>query len=361
METTNPEVLRRVDTFLLNVTPKDKVCIIHDTDPDGVCSAVIIAKCVERLRNKKVDLRIPMDKTQYGITDKMLKQLKNKKITKLITTDFSAEQNPERLEELEKQMEILVIDHHKLYNDYKSDRTVLYKPQFFTKIDPSTYCTAKLAFDAADRLVKTEDLDWMAATACIADIATAPWKDWLAEVFKKYKIKMKKDLFRTVIGQVAATIKSTEVYDLKLVPQCYDVFYAAKKPKDILKSKLGKYKIIIDKDLKKHLALFEKKAEKHKDMRIYEMTSKYRIHSALSTILGLKYPDKTIIIINKTGAIISVSGRRGDKKKPVNTLLENAIKGFEGANAGGHTPAAGAGFNKKYLNTFKQRLTQWKT
>ena len=89
------------------------------------------------------------------------------------------------------------------------------------------------------------------------------------------------------------------------------------------------------------------------------MTSKYRIHSPLSTILGLKYPHNTIIII-RAGRGIAVSARRGDKKIAVNDFLEKAVKGFKGANAGGHIPAAGAGFHKKYLNTFKQRIRTWK-
>ncbi len=352
-------LLQRVDSFLRNISKQDKVCIIHDTDPDGVCSAVIMGKCIERLRGKKIDLRIPLDKKQYGITPAMLKKIKQTKVTKLITTDFSAEHNIPLLKQIEKQADILVVDHHKLYADYHSNKTILYKPQYFTQIEPSTYCTAKLAYDAASRVASVSDLDWVAATACIADIATAPWKDWLAKVFKKYKVKAKKDLFQTDIGQVAATISSTEVYNAKLVPQCYDVFYTAKKPTDILTSKLGKYKKIIDKELKKHLILFEKKAEKHGEMRIYELVSTYRVHSPLSTILGLKHPHKTVIIINKTGNPISVSARRHDKKIAVNNLLEQAIKGFAGANAGGHTPAAGAGFHKKYLKTFKERL--WKT
>jgi single-stranded DNA-specific DHH superfamily exonuclease len=301
-----------------------------------------------------------MDKKTHGITKEMERIMLTKGINKLITTDFSAEQNLPLLKKLEKQIQILVVDHHKLYADYQTEQVTLYKPQFFTKTEPSKYCTSKLAYDAASRITNVSDLDWMAATASIADIATEPWKKWLKKVFKKYKIKARKDNFKTPLGQVAATIKSTEVYNIKLVPECYDVFYKAKKPEHVLKSKLGKYKKIIDKELKKHLTLFEKKAEKHKDMRIYELTSKYGIHSALSTILGLKHKHKTIIIINKTTPSISVSSRRHDKKIPVNELLEKAVKGFKNANAGGHAPAAGAGFNKKYLGEFKKRLI-WTT
>ncbi len=355
---TNNALLERVDAFLKGINKQDRVCIIHDTDPDGVCSATIIAKCIERLRKKKIDLRLPMDKAQYGFTDHMISEIKKHRINKVITCDFSAENQPSHLNQIEQQAEILIIDHHKLANNITSSKTVLYKPQLFTTIDPPTYCTGKLAYDAAARVADVSDLDWVAASACIADIATAPWTEWLNSVFKKYKMTMKKDLFRTPIGQVAVTISSTEVYDVNLVGQCFDVFSKAKKPKDILKSKLGKYKKIIDRELNKHLKLFNRKAEHKKDLYIYELVSKYRVHSPMSTILGLKYPNRTILIINKTTDRISVSARRGDKKKPVNLLLERATAGIPESNAGGHTPAAGAGFPKTFLDEFKRRI--WK-
>ena len=53
--------------------------------------------------------------------------------------------------------------------------TAIYKPQFFSTVEPARYCTGKLAYDAALRVEDVSDLDWMAAAACIADIATSPW------------------------------------------------------------------------------------------------------------------------------------------------------------------------------------------
>jgi len=355
----NELVQERVDEFLRGISKKDKVCIVHDTDSDGICSALIIAKAIERLRGKKIDVRIPLDKKKYGFTPKMLQTIKKKKVTKLITTDFSAEENPSIVKKLEKKCELLIIDHHKLYHDVTSARTILYKPQFFSKVDPPRYCTAKLAYDAANRVVDATDLDWAAAAACIADIATEPWKEWLDGVFARYGVERAPDLFNTKLGEVSAIVSSAEVFDIKLVPRCFEIFYRAKGPEDILHSKLGKYKKIIDKELKKHLELFETRAQQYGETFLYEMTSKWRIHSPLSTILGLKYPHRTILIINTTHPFISVSARRGDKVIPVNNLLERAIEGFQGANAGGHAPAAGAGFEKKYLKTFKERVIAW--
>ena len=354
----NIQVIQRAQDFLKTISRNDRVAIIHDTDPDGVFSAVIIAKCIEKLRGKRIELHIPLEKEQYGITERMIKQIQKHKITKLIALDFSAEQNLPALKTIEKQADILVIDHHKIYTDYQTKKTILYKPQYFTKIEPSTYCTAKLAYDLTGRLTNVSDLDWMAATACIADIATAPWKDWLSKIFQKYNIKKEKEFFKTKLGKIAAIICSLEVYDVRLIPEYYKTIYKTKKPDDIFKSKLGKYNKIIDNELNKHIRLFKTKAKKHGELYIYEMSSKYRIHSPVSTLLALKNPHKTIIIINKTNKLIAVSARREDSKIAVNKLLENAIKGFKNANAGGHTPAAGAGFPKKYLKKFKERIVK---
>ncbi|MBI4146162.1 hypothetical protein HY489_02380 [Candidatus Woesearchaeota archaeon] len=354
----NEELLSRVDRFFTDITPDDKVCIIHDSDSDGISSAVIIAKAIQRLRNKPIDLHTPLDRKTKGITQENIKQIHNKKITHLITCDFSPDQDPETIKQLEQKTSILVVDHHKVYHDISSEKTILYKPQFFTDIDPPQYCTAKLALDAAARVIDVEDLEWLAAAASIADIATAPWKGWLLHVFKKYNDKPKKDLFQTKLGEIASIVSSTEVYDENLVPKLFKAFSKASTPEDILNSSFGKYKKIIDKELNKHIIAFKTKAEKHGKLSIYELTSKYRINSPLSTILGLKYSDRIIILINTGLPFIKVSARNNSKNPPVNNLLEQAIIGFDDANAGGHAPSAGAGFPKRYLKQFKQRIIE---
>ncbi len=347
-------VLGRVDAFIKGISRSDRVCIVHDTDPDGICAAVILAKYVQRMRKKKIELRMGVE--HHSISDEMLRKMKKARINTLITADFSLDQHPQLVKRLEKFCRILIVDHHKFYNDVTSRKTVLYKPQLFTDIEPARYCTAKMAYDAAARGVDVSDVDWMAVAGCIADIATAPWMPWVRSVFRKYDARLKKNMFQTLSGEVAATITSAEAFDKRLVKRCFDLFYGAKGPKDVLKSELGKCKKAIDKELDKWVKKFGREAEKYGDLRIFEIAPKYPLHGPISTILGLKYPHNTIVIVNMNDDFLAVSARRGDKKIAVNTLLENAIKGFNGANAGGHVPAAGAGFYKKDYSVFKERI-----
>ena len=352
----NTALLERVDYFFRAITPQDKVCIIHDTDPDGICSAVIVAKGIERLRGRTIELHLPIDKKNYGITKGMLAQLRKKKITKLITCDFSPEQYLKGLRAAAKNRDVLVIDHHKIYADTDKLPALFYKPQLFMEGKAQQYCTAKLAYDSLSRVVDVSDLDWMAVSASIADIATAPWMDWIRLVYRKYDLVLTDNLFETALGEVATIISSVEVYDTLLCGKSFRTMYDAKLYQDVLGAPLVRYKHIIDKEIGKHVQLFERKKETHGELLLYKLTSRYRIHSVLSTILGLDHPHNTIVIINTSKPFISVSARRNDCKLGVNTLLENATKGFQGSNAGGHIPAAGGGFPRKYLNTFKKRV-----
>jgi hypothetical protein len=117
-----------------------------------------------------------------------------------------------------------------------------------------------------------------------------------------------------------------------------------------------KFKRAIDKELNYWIKRFNRKAEKHGDLYWYEITPTHRVHSPISTILGLKYPHRTILVLDARKPMISVSARRGDKAIAMNTLLEKAVAVLPNANAGGHVPAAGAGLRKRDLPIFKARV-----
>ena len=64
------------------------------------------------------------------------------------------------------------------------------------------------------------------------------------------------------------------------------------------------------------------------------------------------------MIVSKQKPNVRISGRRGDKKIAVNSLLENAVKGLPESNAGGHIPSAGAKLLLKDYPLFKARLIE---
>jgi len=346
--------LERVDRFFGDIKKQDRVAIVHDADPDGVCSAVILARCIKKLRNRKPEYVTPFDRDSYSISDEQIKKMRKKRINKLIIADFSIDQQASLVKTLSKKFDMLVIDHHKLYNNLNSKNVILVKPQLFCKIDPARYCAAKLSYDLCSRVCDMSESDWLAAVASIADVATIPWKAWINSVFKKYKIKPNKDYFKTDLGHIASTINSLITIDPRKISKAFDVLYRASSPKDVLKSGLYKYKKLIDKELALWLKKFNK-CERYKDLYLFQVSPKYNIKSTISTILGLKYPHRTILVMSQDNGTTAISARRGDQRIPVNVLLEKSIKGFSNANAGGHIPAAGAHFQTKDFPVFKKR------
>ncbi|MBW3019166.1 DHH family phosphoesterase [Candidatus Woesearchaeota archaeon] len=351
------QILGRVDSFLKSISASDRIAIIHDADPDGICSAAILARFIKKARNRKPEFVSAFDKETYSISEQQIRKLRSKKINKLIVTDFSLDQHADLVKRLKKFADILVIDHHKLYRNINSKNVVLVKPQLFSKIDPSRYCSAKLAYDLCARISGMSDCDWLAAVASIADVATAPWRRFLDSVFRKYKIKKNKDYFRTDFGRIASMINSLIIIDSRKISKAFNVLYSAGSPKEVLRSDLIRYKTLVDRELGVWLKKFAK-CEHYKDLYLFLVSPKYNIKSTISTVLGLKYPHRTILVMSKDNGSMSVSARRGDQRLAVNALLEKAIKGFSNANAGGHIPAAGGHFLSKDFPVFKKRVIE---
>ncbi|MBD3361556.1 hypothetical protein GF358_02060 [Candidatus Woesearchaeota archaeon] len=358
MKLKKQKLVKEFKDFISSITKKDRVAVIHHTDPDGVCSGVIASKLVRRIRKKKIDLRLNQKGNVHHITGETLRKLKAKKINKVIITDLSVDESPEGIKKLSKFAKIMIIDHHPVYNNLKSDNVVFIKSSLISNIVPVRYCAAKLTYDLGSLVTDLSDLDWMAASGAIGDLATAPFKPWLNKVMKKYNINPNKDLFKTKLGKVAILISSAESFDTKNVKLCYDIVYRAKSPQDVLNSRLKVFRKKIDDELQYYIRNIRKFAEIHSelDLIIYEIKSKYNIKSPLCTLLGIKYPRKTILTVSKKNGKISISARRGDCNVAVNELLENAVKGIPDSNAGGHVPAAGAVIPKKYYKKFKKRV-----
>lgn len=356
MKARNKALLNRFRKFFESISPEDRVAVIHHTDPDGVCSGVIVSKLVERLRGRKIDLRHNQKGNIHFITPQTYRKLKSRKINKVVITDLAVDDFPELVKRIEKFADILILDHHPIYHNLNSKKVVMVKPQMFCDVIPNKYPASKLSYDLGSMLTDLSDLDWVAAIGLIGDIATEPWNKWIKNVFKKYKISMNKDFFKTKLGEASIIISSAESYDVKNVKLCFALMCKAKSYKDVLKSKLTKFRKVIDDELNYYIKNIKKLAVFEKDFIYYEVKPKYHSKSPLSTILGLKYPHKSVIIVDVRQNPVSVSARRKDAKVKINTVLERALKGIKGASAGGHIVSAGALIPRKDFQKFKIKL-----
>ena len=349
--------IAKFEHFFRSITPEDKVAVIHHTDPDGVCSGVIAAKLVERLRGRRVDLRYNQRSDEHYLKERTLHLLHQRGINKVIFTDLSIDEKIEPLKKLEAFAQLLVLDHHKIINDISSKQTVLVNSSFVSKIPSAKYCAAKLVYDLGKRLVDISDLDWVAAVGVIGDMGGDVWSDWLAKVFRKYNLTPTKDWFHTPLGKVSAILSAAESYnDRQNVPLCFKTVYTAKNYKDIMKSQLLRFKKAVEGELSKWLKLLKKQAVVTPDYVLFMVVPRYNIKASLSTILSLQFPHKTIVVYELRGQYFHVSARRRDGKKDMSHLMKASTSELVGASAGGHVPAAGATVRTVDFSKFLKKL-----
>ena len=360
----NPQQWERIDRFLMSFSPKEKIAIVHDYDPDGLSSAVIMSKLIEKLRGKPADLHFtPPRGSKNTIAPEIFAKLKQKNITKVIFTDLGVHEDAAAVKKLEKQCEILIIDHHTFFGDRTSERTAVAMPQLLADdIDPSRYNSSKIAYDLAHRHAGVDDLDWIAAIGTISDMAGPAWNDFLQQTFTKYGLRQNpKDWFKSDLGSLSGMFFSAMAIDDKNVNYCFDVLMNSKKPLDALKDKkLTTLRKAFDKEINTWIQKAPKLMEKHDNLKLiwYEIAPKYHINSPISTILSLKpqYNDWVILIIEKDKGVLSCSGRCQSRRIAMNMLLKDATAGLKDAAGGGHVPAAGAKVKLADAAVFKKRI-----
>ncbi len=337
------------DQFIRSLGKDSRVAILHDTDPDGVCSAVIAAKAVEKITGNKIKLRVHQPDRMGDITEETIEKLKENNINVLITTDKPVDYRPIGVLIVEKFAKVLIIDHHKKYTNINNENICLLKLN-------SYYPSSKIVFDYFSKYVNLYESDWIAAVGLISDYAFKEWKDFLDKIFKKYKIEKTNDIFTNELGEIGSIIKYSEVYSMDKVKEIYDVIYNAKYPRDVHDSNLKKYYTDVKKEVKKTIDNFNKKKEVYEDLDWYEVKSKFPLTSILSTIISSKQPERTLAVAQIFNGRANISIRRQDRTIAVNELMENGVLGFENAGGGGHKAAAGAVFDSEDYKEFKKRV-----
>ena len=266
----NPEQWARIDKFLMSFSPQERVAIIYDADPDGICSAVLLSKMIGCLRGKPADFHYSTRKfLRNSVSPNILKLVRKKKISKVIFTDLPVHEDVASVRRLERYCEVLIIDHHTFFRDITSDRVVLAMPQLLAEdIDPARYPASKLAYDFANRHTNIECFAWIAAVGLIGDMAGSAWPEFLTDVFERQKLKPNpKDWFKTALGEISELLLAAMIIDDKNIGYCYDSLMKAKSPADILKDKKL---VLLRKSLEKEISKWVRDAPKlmQKDDRL---------------------------------------------------------------------------------------------
>lgn len=325
--------------FIANLNDKDIVALISHTDLDGLTAA--------KITNQVIDANIIKFVNYPDINLDLIKELKKKKVTKIIMTDLSIE-SQEFITEAEKFAHILIIDHHPPLKDFNSDRT--------TFMNAKDFCAGYLCYYLFSKIENLEKWDWLAAAASISDWAYFQNKEFMTETLKKHgdsfvvkdnSIRKSGKFWELQWGFVLALINTQGELN-----QTFE--YITEKLE--VHPELKKHTEELQKEIDKSIEEFKTEKEEFSSGYFWLPKHKSKVGSIISTLISSENYHKSILIIKEDDDTCGVSARRQDKKIDMGKLLKELTIGFDNASAGGHIPAAGATFPKKYLEEFLKRI-----
>ena len=352
------DVVERFESYLKNVKENDTLAVgYHVFCTDGVCSALITVKSLERLLKRKITLTkgfLPFD------ADSILNWVKENKINKLILVDLGIHVDVSFMKELEKITETLVLDHHEFKKDWQSEKIAFVHATLLNKeVQSNQYPASKMAFDLFSKKVNIEDLDWIAAIGLVSDSSYTAWKEFVEVVIKKYHLEQNEDVFKSKLGFIAKHVGALWMFKEKEdAEKTFKILYNVKSYKDILKNnELADAKKIFDDEMAYWIDSRDKAEVFEKELILYHVKSKFDLSSPLSTVLSFKFfIGKTVLVIADTGKDTLKISARNQVGVRVNDLLGKAIEGIPDAVAGGHPQASSTTFKREYLETFKENL-----
>ena len=177
-EITNHDLVKKFTDFIREITTEDRIAILHDMDPDGSCSAIILKKALFTLGvQPKYIHHLVEGKEKTYFTQTIRKELSSRNINKIICLDKPVDMSyPKDIEYLQTFEKVCIVDHHKMDKDINSEKIVLIKPQLFAKnIEPTKYNTSKIVYDLTSNIVDVSNYDWICAVGVIADFNYDQW------------------------------------------------------------------------------------------------------------------------------------------------------------------------------------------
>ena len=355
-------MLQKAAEFIKQCKPEETIVVYHKGCGDGIAAAAILGKFFSKsngLPKRFIALGYEED-FEYFVKKILAIRAKN-----VVFADLSLDKYPELLETLAGKFGVLIIDHHTLITDMNARGILHIHPKFFSEIEGTKYCGAKLTYDICSKAVDMKDASWLAAVGIMHDVGSETWKRFLDEVYLKFpELKGGKDIygFDSTLGQLVSLISSSKVgvaKEIRTITLCINT----ENPKDILelKSEIAKelnyWKTKSDKEISKYVADWRGLAEINEklDLVILEVKTKLPVSSTISTILSLGNPNFVFCIYKVKSNLVNISFR-SQKGLNCHVLAQEATKGFEFGSGGGHPQAAGARVLKKDFEVFKERL-----
>ncbi len=352
--------------FIAKLQSKQGVVIIHDDDPDGICSAVLLSKCCSRI----VSANPAVHSTEYGqsLTPKLLRMLRKDDPQAIIFTDVPAiPQN--LLSEAAEIAEILILDHHYPENYQKA---IYANPRLLKALAylPSSY----LAFHVATALGLPRTLCWIAGVGVLSDHGVENCRQLFTLIRSEFpdlvgnaKVEDVSLMDESPLGVLTKTITSATVASPGQGAQvAFKALNAADTYRDILEGsrpdfrQLREWNQMVEYEFQSVIGDARRSVVRlGRKVVVYRFQSRLRIKSLVANYLPRLFGDNIVLVIQKDGKYTHVSLRRGDgNHTDLRSLVQRAIGDIPDASGGGHPEASAARLPTVWVDQFLDRIAE---
>ncbi|HIJ98621.1 TPA: DUF359 domain-containing protein, partial [archaeon] len=255
---------------------KGTTVIVHDSDADGMSSAVMFTHYVGKRKNKVIQ------RTSDGatISPHLKEEITGLNANNLIILDLGGEAR-NTIKELSQRMNVLIIDHHKMFED-DFGKALYLNPQFFNVPDDYTSPTSFLSWQIC------RNIDWLAAAGIIADKGFLPAQEFLKKVKKKYS-KINLNYLVDLLNAADAKEKTKEAVQILL---------KSKSPQDLINSEIARWEKEVNGEISRLVEEHKQKALFIAGGKVilYEVTPKFYLRGEIANKIQEIYPDKIVII-----------------------------------------------------------------
>ena len=320
--------------------------ILFDSDPDGLCSFLMIYKYINEGKGICV-------KSSKEINTEFLRVIQEYGPDRVIILDMPMV-NDEFISKIK--TDILWIDHHQIPDNH--NKMTYFNPLLFDEKDnsPTSYWIYKI--------LNEKKYLWLSMTGCIADWhIPAMKKEFIKEYPELFSAKITnpaKALFETKIGRLAKMFDSCLKGTSKQIKTNIKILTRIQEPNEILEQETAKGKFIhkyftkINNQYEEILSRVD--TTDKKIIAFHYKDDKTAVTSMLSNELQHLYPKRFIAVCREKSSHMNCSLR--SQVHDVRALLEKILPQFEEGTGGGHMHACGASIRAVDYNDFIARIKQ---
>jgi single-stranded DNA-specific DHH superfamily exonuclease len=333
------ETSNKVKDFLENLKPEDKIGIITHDDTDGIVSALLFYRFLEKKGCKSISISIltigaGISNNDFHNADKLIILDLAPNLVINILNSFSSKP-------------ILCIDHHQKQEEIPSNiielRTIGAIP------------TSRTCYEILEGFV--QELDWLAMSGVLADMGDKYPENFqfIRNFFEKNKLKIY-DYKRDFVYPIGKML----VYFEDNLNKAFFILKDIKTKEDI--KKIIKYSIPVQNEIDKFLDLYQSNKEEIRGAIFFYFEPKFAIKSIIINMISIEVEseDSVLVFATPEDNLIRLSARCQSGRINVGELMKKLTEGLENATGGGHEKTAGGAIMKKDLEVFKERLRRLK-